>query len=1549
MPENSINIVGGHIPKVRIEKVTLSNGGKMVVSDDPHVVETGIMHANIKTVDTHDFENTIQETWFGNHLNAQDRINKEYAAAVRQSERDLRRFGVLGANLDMAARRLTVARYLHQYYTRNFSAKAGQARGFRPELPQATVVFLATGPGTDGGKITLPSRPDFAVHGDPSPRNTPAKLLRYLRPVHPRYVKYFERSLADWFEMGMSTSQIIDGSPEEITLQRLSSPEAFPGAIMWSHSPPSASVIPGGTAAFMWSVVRSAYQKYRDYVSGLRSDRRQLEVLDVAETTNPLTIDLLLSVKDFSGTATPSWLSRSDMSKYFEFVVFHTDSLPLIDSFKNSKNQSQSMEWLRAQGVDIHFNEADRFVGQNHSHLVLKKSGPYSIKELAEAHRGAQASLDEINVEGNFVRDFNFPLSFTFEKEAANLAFFILPYFNVAAFMKETMPDAPDPGVDTWYQKETAREVRLETEAELAAVNREGFNRFGRHGPFGWTERTELRYIDAGEGTTLTRRANVNEILRARYMKYFIGALTPELVFKNSKTIKESSVFTYTHTTPAGLQEERAWSGPVHYHAQDTNALQQAARTTRGEAATNASYVGWMGGAEHDPSLTQEEARQLQPPLRQILVPNNKVQDFRMVERMQHLFTDLSPLDVKEFDPEIKNPNNQQKVDLNNSYFSDISLTTDIDKSVSLFMAFDVESFLKRETLFSRAGSSFVKLDHVEIKRRQVRDVSTRNRVGGLSADIPKIDEGDYELPDTLLLSGKAGPTSRATIIVSTDRDDPRLDRRRQSSAPGVIATFKDITDFVQNKIKAPEVRERRSFGKTKFFTFKDRSAQHLTSGKYQYRIKFSILDNTPEFLKLKRNEISTFLRRLTTYYDLAMEKENYNIILNKFHKNVIDRLLRSHGRDSKYTFFSRQAEGGPLHLQASSPSGIFISTLQLFSAENETFDIESVTATLQSFLDPNTATRDTIFKVIQTVNDVIAKIDYLLGSSSVPTTGNSSASQTRTPPAGAKNNKLIEIEQGTTTLFDATYPRAAGYYYMSPFFSDERPSNGIRKVQKSNIATMQAIERRKSFGPSTAGGAITPDLTQDYAYYTPLYATVPKLDASFAEGLARNALFTGSAGFPDNTLGMPFTNANEAGVQVLMHFTSATEESERPPWKDPRAKYNTVTDMIRTLNLAKGQEALTQGVEISDQLHITSDAARRSQLAQDALLKIFTPQGCSVITPVTLGGLDIISLPHLAPPQPNQNTSFSPSVHTPGHAQLPELKVQGVVRTTKSDQRGISVLTKNLGRGNSSDTIQDYLDSFTRPGNIPANGVMRSILIDEGLQLNPTSFSSLTTDDEFQDSRFFESVISLPAPMKLLAFLYVTANVAQRFQLLASWPTTQSPTRVLALPDITGTENMGFFDIHFNKIVELQVLAGFEMSATGGPLVDHPIWRKATAPDLAANSVCRYVPYANSDIKTAQPEYLDMPIFDSIFLVEGDGDLRWNPDAEMMSSEEWIERQMEEGGLVMGAQRDDGSEAGPAAVARSQGVLNNDSQARQSQSPQSSVRSDPGDQWSMF
>jgi hypothetical protein len=554
--------------------------------------------------------------------------------------------------------------------------------------------------------------------------------------------------------------------------------------------------------------------------------------------------------------------------------------------------------------------------------------------------------------------------------------------------------------------------------------------------------------------------------------------------------------------------------------------------------------------------------------------------------------------------------------------------------------------------------------------------------------------------------------------------------------------------------------------------------------------------------------------------------------------------------------------------------TGTFIRTLQILNTSDNLIDAEVLEQTIDTFLSPATATRDTVNRFIKVVQDVIDKLDSLLGISSSPPKGHPSATSP-SPSSRNATSKSITVEQYMTNLYDATVAPGSGYYYIRPRFHEEPlDTPGIRQITAANMVQSQQIELNKSF-PGTA----EPQLLGDFSYYTPLYATILNIASS---KLAPIAKFAGA------NLGVaPFgvNLENTAHSDVLNHLLHWYDTSPiAPGWHSTMERYNMFVDMIRSLNLIKNTNQIAQGISGQEQRPneegLATSIASDAQRSKKTLLSLFSHQGVALVggysaSPnLPVGKTRSASHTGQGLVRPAGQRGFSPSILTPaGGLNAAGQNVMGIGADEPMNQAGLSDIARDLPPATNRDPIQEYLRSINSTIDASPNAILRNVLQSNSTTMGPVQFNMRASDPAYR--QFIASIIEEPLPISL--YLLTKRAVANPPAFLEG-PTTLN---LGILPD---SSQGGIFDMHFNKVMELQVLVGFEEpgqrigdsnfaeQSSGTVLVDRPIWRKFQKADLETNSICRLIPYDNSGIGVAHPSYLEMPVFDHIFLVEGSG-----------------------------------------------------------------------------
>ena len=1404
MPSNAImNIMGGYIPKVRIERVSLSNGGKLIVEDNPHVVEKELERGNplaekhFKDIGPEEQIRAIKAE-FNREVAKQSAIAAEYKTFAMSSPDHIRGAG------DARPRDIEVSDFAEMFAVRDLLVEYGLKIYAEAPSPSFLIFLTEHGTGksikfkliknTEGTHGAGAGEDDIFIGTDPNGGaqravdvNTHGWEIRRRHGVRDQIVRWIHNL----------TQDRIWGHPPNNTPAQ---PLTLDTLLNKSYDEWSALTSPGrggiwvddAVVAALYVLTERAMNTFRQQSQAYKMGRVMTAQAVTAESSGQMSVELLLNVKSVidSNGVYKSWLAKQDILDHLEFGVLETTDLSVIERESNSNSGAALQNWLAQNGVTFNYDDSDNFLQQTPSDgLQRAKLLPtMSLKAAMESNGMGSLSWQSVDVHGNTVQEeatrnpqidsdgnetetFTFRIQRTFPSSPSALAYYIIPYLNVPKFINS-----------------------LETSSNI----------------------------------------DLDDEIFQDYREFFIGSMTRDLILKGGKIQGTRNVFSYmTSPAPPGRPQRKLWEGDVRYWTLDD------------DPPATGGYVGWKTVGLGDGTEVQQRELLVE------VVPNNTIQDFRTIDRLEKTVTDLTSIDAKEFDPEIKGISNNQEIELVDSYFGDLTISRDINGIVSLFCPFGMESLVQRETLFGALWKNLnddekeelfrlIEFRHIQLKRRHVRDVTTRNRMNGLSSDVPKIDEGDYEAPDTVLLD-EGYPSGPIGTPIITDK-----------------ASFKDLTTFATT-IGTPDAPTRR-FGQTRFFTFKDKTANKLNSGQHQYGIEFTIQDSSVLFFKRRRETLSTQLSELKGYYNRMMEsKRRTDGTWSGIYDVGLDRIKPFMAENVQDL-----ARYAPMFAAETS---VFIRTLQILNTSDSPLDLPVVIQTIDTFLSPATATRDTVHRFMKVVQDVIGKLDSLVGISTTPPKVHSPLEEFRTPSSEKTTSKLITVEQYMANLYDATIAPGSGYYYMRPRFpAESSDSPGIRQITSDDIRHSQQIELNKSFP-----GTVNPQLLRDFSYYTPLYATILNTASSQSEPIRIRAprFFVGNQTARNRTVMQPFSINGEAShtsdvLNYLLHWWDTNAGSSG--WYSTMERYNLFVDMVRSLNLIKNTNQIAQGID--GHIQLPNEENRGASTASDAqrskktLLSLFSHQGVTLVEGFK-AGMRTRAATHVGLDLQVGQVGFSPSIPTPaGGLNAAGQDVMGIGRDAPLNQPGLSDIGRDLPPATNRDPIQEYLKSLRSTVMSSPNAILRNVLQADDTTMGPVRFNKKAARAAYRQAIGDMSPTALPTSLKLLVKQVIP----------------QDPIFV----DVTATLNNevrfanhgGIFDIHFNKVMELQVLVGFESpeQSSGTVLVDRPIWRKFHKEDLETNSICRLIPYDNSGIGVAHPSYLEMPVFDHIFLVEGSG-----------------------------------------------------------------------------
>lgn len=255
------------------------------------------------------------------------------------------------------------------------------------------------------------------------------------------------------------------------------------------------------------------------------------------------------------------------------------------------------------------------------------------------------------------------------------------------------------------------------------------------------------------------------------------------------------------------------------------------------------------------------------------IVTNNKIQDFRIYERIERLQLDFAYIENSQFNknlPYKTSSNDQMDVRLSQNYFTNFKISKDLNDFRQFVFSVDygkmIKDYSKYGSLYSSDDNALDILDNVRIRnisvlrRRITRSVPTLNQLGSpqenfsvFNPDVPVtvIARGQETVPGQKIAPGTESPLG---LLNETDLE------------LGTIITGVRDFEVVDLQISA------------------------VTDGYYQYGVEIEIEDNTEKLIKSKINQLLSakhmldkFYNNASTPYNPRTGKGNFDTLNNRF------------------------------------------------------------------------------------------------------------------------------------------------------------------------------------------------------------------------------------------------------------------------------------------------------------------------------------------------------------------------------------------------------------------------------------------------------------------------------------------------------------------------------------------------------------------------------------------------------------------------------------------------------------------------------------------
>ncbi len=501
------------------------------------------------------------------------------------------------------------------------------------------------------------------------------------------------------------------------------------------------------------------------------------------------------------------------------------------------------------------------------------------------------------------------------------------------------------------------------------------------------------------------------------------GKIASEIAIDVGKVVSRSYVFTKSDGT--------VWSGAVH-------------STTDGV---------WMT----EDSTTPESVE-----LKLNIVSNDKVQDFRDVDKIQRMPVDLTLLENSVLSSASKIhrylKNDTTATLPRNVYFSDLYLARDREGNARMSFAVDYLKMLKEsssyEKLFSTANqtqrmqlSASCKIRSMRLVRRRVKETTTSNSLGN-----PVSGEVLFDKREPVYTVAASGETSYGVF--------------NEVSSP--TATLRESYYTLSDQQKF-DVR---------FFTASDSDVSMKTDGLYQYGVEMVVEDASQKYIYSLIRELRNHRSKLYEYY-LQASKVGMSKFVVELQDPHIDstweraRVKRGSGANFSVAsgrFTSKFVSEQEALYEAEKDSAPWVQPvvkyfemLNLFTGFSSTAAAEDLVTSVQKYVSPKSGSPKGVMTFIKMMDNLISRVSKIVGSDVPLGEGESKLYRT------LGHSESASLPTKTTTVshwfnnseFDSNFVRNIGWDYLS---STSASYSGLRLVTGEKYSERVTLESLKYF-----------------------------------------------------------------------------------------------------------------------------------------------------------------------------------------------------------------------------------------------------------------------------------------------------------------------------------------------------------------------------------------------------------------------------------------------------------------------------------------------------
>ncbi len=473
--------------------------------------------------------------------------------------------------------------------------------------------------------------------------------------------------------------------------------------------------------------------------------------------------------------------------------------------------------------------------------------------------------------------------------------------------------------------------------------------------------------------------------------------IVTERVIANSSIVKD----TYGYTDTAG----NVWPGPIHFH--------------RG--------TGWMEGAFHT-SRQHDNLTRTQ-------FFNSKISDVRIINRVQELEVDISPVI----------PTTEQ----NETYTTELYLTRDQNGNSILLLGLDHIRYMEQNSKFGGLYSTATpalrtqlmqqsSILELSVVRQKVRAARGTTSLG--SDEIQYVNEREAPVAVVTSYDTNGAIQPRAKYYIPGAPNNRSIE----------INSGDPVSDQYKMFGKIEEVAVENT-GRFRTFAAVDARIANLNAGIYKYHIRLRVNDGAASYMAGKAEELSLAINVLENYLSIAERPNNYNRRTRRYTVDFINRMS------------SRRTEESTLPWLAAIVK--YIEILNLVTNITQAHKTELADC-LYSLVSPSTGTSEGLSLLLQLMRELDIKISSIAsdGRQSHQTAGEPARSSVSQGSAPRFLTDEIHFQQ----VFDCNVLSGTGFDYFevpSPTPSQIDPPGGILTLRREQLRDRITVEANRYRG----------------------------------------------------------------------------------------------------------------------------------------------------------------------------------------------------------------------------------------------------------------------------------------------------------------------------------------------------------------------------------------------------------------------------------------------------------------------------------------------------